>query len=314
MQKYKQLGTEDNVNLKLILQRNITENTLCYGAELWGFHGDGAAERQRTELEKIYHQQLRSICGVKHAVPAEILLWELGLLSLRAQWWRLTVRFWNKIATLDCLSFQRDILLDNIRDSQQRGVKNYTTSLYKALLDLGLAAPQGWTAVPELDEKVVMQAVLVSQPPAWTDVAPCPRQCPSVGAKRCLYHHWFMRPPDVKFNKSYLSLPLPAATMRQLVRFRVGSHRLPVELGRQHGIPRHQRTCTSCTGDAVCDEQHVVFECPAVQFLRDQYADLFTPQTQTMCTFMWQPRHRAVASFLSRMLKMFENHDTEYAA
>jgi hypothetical protein len=33
-----------------------------------------------------------------------------------------------------------------------------------------------------------------------------------------------------------------------------------------------------------------------------------------MCTFMWQPRHRAVASFLSRMLKMFENHDTEYAA
>src|SRR5947209_6191107 len=102
----------------MILQRNITDSTLCYGAELWGIHGDAAAQNERTQLEKIYHQQLRSICGVKHAVPADILLWELGLLSLRAQWGRLTIRFWNKVATLDNLSFQRDVLLDNIQDSQ----------------------------------------------------------------------------------------------------------------------------------------------------------------------------------------------------
>lgn len=194
-------------------------------------------------------------------------LWELGLLSLRARWWRLTVRFWNKIATLDALSFQRTVLLDNIQDAQQRGVRNYTSSLYKALHDLGLAAPQGCAVVPELDEALIMQAVLVSQPQAWTDIPPCPRQCPSEGAKKCLYFNWFMRPADTKFNDSYLSLPLPAPTMRQLVRFRVGSHHLPIELGRHNGIPRHQRTCTRCTGGSVCDEQHVVFEWLAVQFL-----------------------------------------------
>ncbi len=188
--KYKQLGTEDNVNLKLVLQRNITESTLCYAAELWGIHGGAAASRERLQLENIYHQQLRSICGVKRAVSADILLWELGLLPLQALWWRLTVRFCNKIATLDALSFQRQVLLDNIRDAQKRGMRNYTTSLYKAMTELGLAPPDGCEVVPELGESLIMQAVLVSQPPAWTDIPQCPRTCPSEGAKRCLYLHW----------------------------------------------------------------------------------------------------------------------------
>ena len=93
--------------------------------------------------------------------------------------------------------------------------------------------------------------------------------------------------------------------MRQLVRFRVGSHHLPIEMGRHTGIPRQQRICTKCNIEAVCDEQHLVFECSAVEPLRQQYPDLFTTQTQTMSAFMWQPRQKAVASFLSRMLKLF---------
>ena len=47
------------------------------------------------------------------------------------------------------------------------------------------------------------------------------------------------------------------------LRFRAGCHGLPVDVGRETGVPRLQRVCAKCHGPAVYDERHVVFECPA---------------------------------------------------
>ncbi len=48
------------------------------------------------------------------------------------------------------------------------------------------------------------------------------------------------------------------------------------------------RICEHCTVSEIGDEMHLVFECPAVQHVRDQYAHLFTFATSTMRTFLWQ--------------------------
>ena len=53
-------------------------------------------------------------------------------------------------------------------------------------------------------------------------------------------------------------------------------------------MPRLQRVCTKCHGPAVCDERHVVFECPVLQHLREKYSRLFSGSGQTMQQFMWQ--------------------------
>ena len=63
--------------------------------------------------------------------------------------------------------------------------------------------------------------------------------------------------------------------VQTLLRFRMGCHNLPWDLGRRQGIPRLHRVCTLCAGENPGDEQHVVFECPGLQDIRDRYQGLF---------------------------------------
>ena len=59
-----------------------------------------------------------------------------------------------------------------------------------------------------------------------------------------------------------------------------------------------------CLG-SLCDEKHVVFECSALQGLRDEYASLFS-DVCTMKQFLWQDDLVSVAKFIHACLdKMF---------
>ena len=51
------------------------------------------------------------------------------------------------------------------------------------------------------------------------------------------------------------------------------------------------------------DEQHLVFECPILQHVRDRYARLFSGD-HTMRLFMWQTDLLAVAKFLDECLDL----------
>jgi hypothetical protein len=63
-------------------------------------------------------------------------------------------------------------------------------------------------------------------------------------------------------------------------------------------IPRMSRICEDCTMNEMGDEMHLVFECPAVQHVRDQYAHLFTFATSTMRTFLWQDDINSVIKYV----------------
>ncbi len=72
--------------------------------------------------------------------------------------------------------------------------------------------------------------------------------------------------------------------MQRFLQFRLGSHTVPIVVGRfaggQHAA-RANRVCTHCGGVAVAIDLHVMFECPAlhplgtavssVVFHKDQY-------------------------------------------
>lgn len=78
--------------------------------------------------------------------------------------------------------------------------------------------------------------------------------------------------------------------MRVSLRFRMGCHGLPKDVGRRTAIPRMQRVCQKCDLNEIGDEQHLIFTCPAVQHVRDRYAGLFSGSTHTMLDFMWQDK------------------------
>ena len=56
---------------------------------------------------------------------------------------------------------------------------------------------------------------------------------------------------------------------------------------------------------SLCDEKHVIFECSALQGLRDEYASLIS-DVCTMKQFLWQDDLVSVAKFIHACLdKMF---------
>ena len=63
---------------------------------------------------------------------------------------------------------------------------------------------------------------------------------------------------------------------------------LPIVLGRRTGVARAQRLCQRCNLHAVHDERHHVFECPAMQCVRDRFPAMFSTAKNNMQLFMWQ--------------------------
>ena len=76
-----------------------------------------------------------------------------------------------------------------------------------------------------------------------------PRSCPGPGVKLCTYRRWFSRPAH-QVCPVYWEIPMSTAKLQRILRFRMGSHLLPIEQGRQigqktahgqqvhHGLPR----------------------------------------------------------------------------
>ena len=60
------------------------------------------------------------------------------------------------------------------------------------------------------------------------------------------------------------------AHVRDLMRFRCGSHKLLVCAARWQGIPRERRWCQKCTYNEVEDERHFLLRCPAYEQLRQE--------------------------------------------
>ena len=117
----------------------------------------------------------------------------------------------------------------------------------------------------------------------------CPRTCPSPYAQ--LFAH-IIGLPGLSLRHVPCHVMLLAYNFSWnfagFLRFGAGCHGLPVDVGCRAGVPRLQRVCTKCHGPAVCDERHVVFECPVLQHLREKYSRLFSGPGQTMQQFMWQ--------------------------
>ena len=86
---------------------------------------------------------------------------------------------------------------------------------------------------------------------------------------------------------SYL-FPVSGRRMQRFLQFRLGSHQLPVVLGRFAGgqhVARANRVCTHCGGVTVADEMHMIFECPALHALRQQYAPFLFCTTRSHASF-----------------------------
>ena len=69
-------------------------------------------------------------------------------------------------------------------------------------------------------------------------------------------------------------------------------------------MPGQDRIFTMCQQSVLGDEKHLLFDCPALQDLRDRNKNLFqAPQCDAMSRFMWQDDIIGVARFIDARLE-----------
>ena len=85
-------------------------------------------------------------------------------------------------------------------------------------------------------------------------------------SNKCLFYRNFK--PDYG-RERYIST-IPDTYVLSLFQFRCSSHKLPIETGRYHNIPRELRLCRNCDMGVIGDEFHFIMECPKFQDLRNR--------------------------------------------
>ena len=124
-----------------------------------------------------------------------------------------------------------------------------------------------------------------------------PRTAPSAGVRLCTYHRWFLR-PEGKSSVTYWDVAISNRRLHRIFRLRMGAHHLPIQMGRHLQQPRSIRVCHMCHSGALCDERHVLLECPALGDLRSQYAPLIAESSGIMAKLVWADDQPLVSKYI----------------
>ena len=84
----------------------------------------------------------------------------------------------------------------------------------------------------------------------------------------CTFKHTFGIEP-------YLSILEKFEHRKNFTKFRISSHKLMIEKGRYHGIPREERLCLRCDLKEIEDEIHFIFQCPHFAQSRGHFSKLY---------------------------------------
>ncbi len=309
--QYGKLQCSTSVGLLLHLYGVCVPPTASYGCEVWALRRVPAGEvrKSRDKLPTSHLQILKDIAGVRTAVPTAVLLKELGVQPLHEMWWQRVVKFWNHLVDLPACSLHKQIALDDCRDAVRYDVQNWAWSLMRGLLDMGYQFNLRYDTMEPISVKRVLELLRAEASDLWQGIDVCPRTCPSAHAQLCTYERWFARPVGMRRPRALLEQPLTARSMRCLLRFRMGCHGLANDTGRRTGVPRLQRLCPHCDMHSIGDERHVVFECAALQPVRDKFPILFGDNIVTMKDFMWQENTVLVGKFIVQCFKYMRGDD-----
>ena len=152
--------------------------------------------------------------------------------------------FMRRLSLLPESSLHLDILRDNSADARQPLMcANWAAGVDKQFRGLSMGSPFFSSGIGALDSLGFVSRSAERREQVWESLHVSLRTAPSKGAKLCVYHHWFGRPSNLRFEP-YYELPMGISRLRALVQFRLGSHTLPIEQGLLPG----QRTRATFAG------------------------------------------------------------------
>jgi hypothetical protein len=290
------------LHLQLYLFDAFVTPAALYGCELWALHPSAKPQRQR--LMSQYTMYIKQICRLPPTVANQPLLWELDRQPIERQWLRQCLNFWNRLCDLPAGSLHKDLLMDSQLEAIHYHGRSFAWCIREACLTLGVQLVLSDEAAAKVSLAAIEAGWRAQDRRHFDSVEISPRSCGQQAA-RCTFWRWFARTPaETKQLQPYRQQISPRR-LRQYLRFRLSCSEVPVVSGRRTGVPRGQRACQLCGSGAVGDERHMVFECPALQQIRDEFEHLFSSGV-TMRAFMNQTDQRAVISFVVTCLDMMD--------
>ena len=300
--QFGRLSCASSIGLLLRLYDACVPPTASYGCEVWGCYTFPAASAAlRASLTQQHLQTLKHILGVRLTVNTHTIWHEVPVKRLEVVWLQRTVKFYNRLAAAPTDNLYRRIAVASSRSAVSHNLHNWAWSFCRSLQSIGYTFQLRADDLDPVAECTFDMKLKAKYDAVWQNLPSSPRTCPSQGASFCTYAAWFARPAHIH-PKTIFRLQLSAGCVQTLLRFRLGCHNLPWDLGRRQGVGRLHRVCTLCAGGNPGDEHHVVFECPGLQNIRDKHPGLFGEHAATMLQFMWQDDIRGVAIFIQECL------------
>ena len=216
------------LKVKLKVMRACVMGSLLHNCETFG-------DYLPKDLEPTYIKLLKSCFNVRTSTTNLLVLIESGLLPIKAVIYCRQLKFYNRFSD----SIQQDSRRDRVfkfllqQQNQTRFLKHYVTlsSKYSTKNDIATAFRN------ELKSKVYNEA--------------------DKGKNK--YKIYVEMNPDLS-RSPYIDLYHPLAG--DIVKFRLGSHYLPIETGRWRAVPREERLCTTC--GVLGDEKHALYSCSLI--------------------------------------------------
>ena len=319
--RIKALGLGQPSWVALHLFKSYVESSCLYACEIWGTKLALPQRQRRTQgqrhtqaFESLQVQFCKHACGVNPNTPSHIVMSELEARPLFHACWLRIIEFWNGLGSAPEGDLYKLIFMDNLKDAVAHDVNNWSNEVITGARRLGFNFPLRCDFAEPIDVTHFKETLEAKDAMAWVGLQVDPRTCQD-RVKLCTYQNWFAR---LKPGQSYLKLPISSKDMRVMLRFRMGCHNLPIEMGRRHGIPRAQRVCTLCDTGSVGDERHLLFECPTLSGVRANFSALLARSNQCMRHMLWDKDQMMVHRYLKACMTFSEHradsassHDSE---
>ena len=215
------------VGIKIKVLKACVVNSLLYNCETFG-------NKIPDGIVTLYHKLIRCALNVRTNTPTLLLYVEAGLLPIKAlieaRQYKFFERFPSTIAELS----NRYHLLQGLMSDPSKYLKHY------------IQLSQRYRNHREIYTFHVNQL----------------KNSVRDGAMKGKYRYQMYLQINPELVQSpFISCLHPTAV--DIIRFRLGSHKLPIETGRWNRVNRNLRFCHFC--NTLGDEQHYIFSCPLIQ-------------------------------------------------
>ena len=239
----------NNINLPIDLQLKLFDHTvlpiLTYACEIFSFEN-------LDMLEKVHTSFLRKITKSKQSTPLYMLYAELGRYPLEHVIKTQTIGFWLRIllgkqSKISYLMYR--VLHSQAGDSSRfKWISNVKQILCNAgRNDVWLNQNN---FIPNNNKFYVKQNLQDQFIQSWrTNLT-----MSSKGKNYNVYKDSIQLEPYI--------LALPYKLYINMIRFRTGNHKLPIEIGRWNNVDIDDRKCNLCTSNSIGDEFHYLLQCP----------------------------------------------------